>query len=285
MTTQQTDVVTMTSTTEQKTFFTCPAKWRFSHLGLPGVRIDESHLTFGREVHNAIAGYYTDIASHTLTTRREISDLLSSHLSATVTADNDRIEKIIKNVTDWEIERLKLYGKENMPPLMVEHYFETDRFKGYIDCVFRTEKLGEVIVVDWKTGRYAVDEWIHHQLTVYMMALEHLGYRVRQAVAIFVEQGMRALAIDIRDEVLRRAEHFFSCVNNPDYKYPRVVGQMCRWCEYNLLCGFLSSTPIPGLHKTVTSKVIEMLAVNSSRRAIENEMEAIVSELNRGGAL
>jgi CRISPR/Cas system-associated exonuclease Cas4 (RecB family) len=248
----------MTSKSELQRFHTCAARWNFGKKKYPAIALDRSALHFGTGVHGGIADYMKEVQDgRILSTKNGIREALERHLQE-IDGDPKRVEKIIRNMTDWEWERLQIYGKENMTPLFIEMRFDIGIFKGYIDCVFSTGVDKEVIIVDWKTGSYRPDEWMNVQLTIYTYALEQMGYTVKQALIIFVEHGMRTQGINKLEEVMQLAHTFFKRTDNPHYHYPKSKGWWCKWCEYQLLCGFEDNPPIRGIQTSLTSEEILM---------------------------
>ncbi|MHC4751121.1 MAG: RecB family exonuclease [Planctomycetota bacterium] len=248
----------MTSKSELQRFHTCPGRWDFGKKKYPAITLDRTPLYFGSEVHRGIAEYQEEVQSgRVLNTKNSIQEAIERHLRE-IDGDPKRIEKIVRNLTDWEWERYQVYGKENMPPLFVEKRFDIAPFKGYIDCVFSTGVEKEVIIVDWKTGSYHPDDWMNVQLTIYIYALEKMGYKVKQALIIFVEHGMRTLGIRKLNEVMQLANTFFKRTGNPNYHYPKNRGWWCKWCEYQLLCQFEDNPPMRGVQTIITTEQIEM---------------------------
>ena len=232
--------VKMTSKSQMRTFDTCPAQWRYERTDAPTIAVDIRPLRFGGSVHEAIAEYYKEIDENGVkyVTKEGSFESLERHLS-TVSGDVDRINKILTNMVNYEAARLAKYGRECFKPLFVEARFDIAPFKGIVDAVFSV-KAGtkDVMVVDWKTGRYSPSEWDNDGMTIYSFFMEHEGYNVVQANTVFIEHAMQTLAIVNYDKVAAKAAIFFKKTQNPDYHFPKVKAWTCKWCPYILICHY-----------------------------------------------
>ena len=236
-------------------FFGCPARWRFDKGKWVVVRTDMSALYFGRDVHKAVSNYYEEMKNYLGITRKGVAEAIQRHMDE-VEGDQKRIDKIVKHLTTYEIGRAQKYGVENMAPLYIEKRFDVAPFKGVIDLVHRTDKENEVIVVDWKTGKYRPDEWMNIQMSIYSYFMEKENLKVRNAYGYFLEHGMMPQAtIDIPGAVTK-ANTFFKRTENPDYHYPKNKTFLCKWCGHQLHCLYEEA---PSIFKVETISTFETI--------------------------
>ena len=229
----------LVSKSQMRQFETCPAQWKFQHIDrAPTSDVDSGPLIFGTQVHQGIADYYEEIDPNHLKFlhKESIRESLTRHL-INVKGDQDRIQSIIDNMVTFEWNRYNKYGPECFKPVLVEKTYEVSPFKGIVDVVFLA-KAGtkNVIVTDWKTGRYNPSEWDNDGLTIYSFFLIKDGYTVVEASTVFVEHGMKTLNVIDMEKVMKKANNFFHKTGNPNYFFPKKKSWTCRWCPYTVIC-------------------------------------------------
>lgn len=248
-------------TTRQSTmrvFKSCPAHYNYKQIGVPETKTDRSALIFGTRAHAAIADYEKSLWDYDMDhmTEEWIAEQIKRTLREFSTREK-KVKKVIKNFTNFEIERFKKYGAENYPPLFVEEHFVRPPFRGTIDAVFRTDKENEVIVVDWKTGKGLSRDWYKTQLSVYSYDIIGRGFDVVSAEIRFVETGMKQRQpVDVQ-KAINMAYDFFKKTSNPNYHYPKRRSWKCAWCDTQLVC-FAEDYPTvcPGDNTLFTNRIL-----------------------------
>ena len=247
-----------TSKSEQSVWETCPAQWNYNNSGCVGIAMDDTPLRFGTSAHAGIAGYQKEMQQReNPPTPLAIQDALNRNM-ADVGFEQQRVDNIIKNVMAYEVGRLNKYGPQNFKPILVEQRIEALPFKGYVDLVHATDKPNEVVVVDWKTGRYNPTEWQNTELSIYCYLVGSMGYKPVLSYINFVEHGMLSLGVIDIPKAIEKAYIFFKRTENPYYHYPKKRGFHCRWCAFQIRCFFESNTPIPGIHAITNTQTLRL---------------------------
>lgn len=208
---------------------TCPFKFYLHYSGakpLPPHPDFAEPLEFGKAIHEVIKTYYELMPSSVTpgTLRTIMSAAFKRAWPAKLMHLRDRAERQLLNFLKFE-ERRITWGIDPRP-LAVEKEFTKGIVHGVVDALFKAPN-GEVIVVDWKSGRgrSRLTEDIVFQMNVYLYLTG-----ASRAYPIFLEWGewyeVRP-TIDVETVVREIVEA---------RSYPKRRGPHCQSCEYQLAC-------------------------------------------------
>ena len=163
--------------TEVETWIQCPRKWYFSRkLNLIPVTFN-TNLSFGRLMHEALQAYHTEGFQSMM----EVYDDGSNQMLA-----NNPTEKLDKIINDGRAVLLEYDAWEEIKELsfeMVEQPFEIElphlgvTLAGRVDGIARHKDLGNLSVVDFKTAKSFMSEFLkkmNRQMYQYVWAFNQI---------------------------------------------------------------------------------------------------------------
>ena len=214
-------------------FKQCPYKFYLHYTGYHRLETywKEAAL-FGRIIHEIIAEYYRTLPNSItpMGARTHLSKIFQQKWPLELLHLKQRAEEQLLNFLRFETRRLS--WQINPKPIAVEKEFVKGPVHGIVDALFKAPN-GELIVVDWKTGRNKarLTEDIVVQMNVYMYLTG-----AKRAYAIFLEYGewyeVRP-SIDVESVV----KQLISLET-----FPRRRGTWCSTCEYQIAC-LVTSNP------------------------------------------
>lgn len=208
-------------------FKECPFKFYLHYTGRkPLETYWREAAEFGKAIHEIIAEYYRTLPVSITPqgAQGHLAAIFNKRWPVTLTHLRQRAERQLMNFLRFEKRRLT--WRIDPRPVAVEKEYTKGQVHGIVDALFRAPN-GELIVVDWKTGRSRarLTEDIVVQMNVYMYLTG-----ARRAYALFLEFGewyeVRP-TIDV-EKIVKEL------LSMPDY--PPRPGPWCRTCEYQFAC-------------------------------------------------
>lgn len=232
----------------------CPRKYRMAYLDRPapprsGARAD---ATLGAVVHNALRAYFA--AARSARTPQRAAELVREHWKSDGFAHAEQASRYRRRAQDW----VRDYVSELDPdtaPVAVERHISAPIgsiiAEGRVDRI--DERDGELVVVDYKTGRRTPDEQDAGRSQA--LALYALGIRQRMrrpcrrvelhhlptnTTAVW-EHTERTLQ-QAREQAQRSAEEFRSAAEqlaaggDGAELFPVRTGDQCSRCEFRAHC-------------------------------------------------
>jgi len=214
------------------TFLQCPFKfWCQKDYGIPPLPQKENvYNVFGRNLHKLIQSYYMKIIEG----KKQITvQDIHSILELVVNEEAPRLGISLNkgylthlgNFEEFEVQRVK----NKWEIIDVEKKISNGRLKGIIDAIFR-DRDGEVIVVDWKTGKwnkdFLIQGYVYKLLSkadkvLFFQSLNGFEHMLREKE---LEEGKRMI-VNILNQVKRGISN-------------KKRNRFCGDCEYSLHCRF-----------------------------------------------
>lgn len=210
----------------------CPFKFYLHYRRYPKLPAHPDYrdvLDFGSIVHEVIAEYYRNIPKSITPdgAKTLLAEIFNKKWPSNLAHLRTRAEDQLLNFLRFEKRRLS-WGI-NPRPIAVEEEFRKPPLHGIVDALFKAPN-GELIVVDWKTGRgVRLTPEIVFQMNVYLYLTS-----ASRAYVVFLETGdwyEVKYTVDVRSI----ANELISSSS-----YPRRPGKWCSTCEYQLSCFHLS---------------------------------------------
>lgn len=201
-------------------FLDCPYKWK--RVYIDGIKSEPSPAQEkGIRIHEKIEKFYKNMKPDP-----EIKKFIASELK--------------------RVKRLKDIGKAELKyfkPIFQELYMEDKELglKGFVDAVYINPTDDELIVIDYKSGRYypnKLDDY-RFELAVYSELLKVSGKcdAPKYWGIYFVEQD-KMFFEKIDDEYIRRMYATVERVREgiKSGKFPATRNCWCRWCQFKEEC-------------------------------------------------
>ncbi|HVW45247.1 MAG TPA: PD-(D/E)XK nuclease family protein [Amycolatopsis sp.] len=253
--------LTKVSPARLATFADCPRRYRMSYVDRPTPTRTGAwaHSTLGAVVHNALRALF-ELPPERRTPIRA-AGLLSEQWQDGGFADAEQAAAYRERAKAWVMEYVE-HNDVSATPIGLERWVsapvnpEPDRppsmiIEGRADRI--DERDGELVVVDYKTGRRAPDEYearASQALAMYAVAsartLRKPCYRVELhhlptgtiAAAEHTEQSLRRHLARAEEtaEDLRAATDSLADDGDAQELFPAQVGPRCSWCDFRPSC-------------------------------------------------
>lgn len=146
--------------TEVEAWIQCPRKWYFSYkLNLINKKFNEN-LSFGRLMHTALQTYHTEGLS------RMTEVYNNGEKQMRLENPSQKLDKILNDGRSVLLEYVNWEEIKNLEFEMIEQPFEIEidfegiTVAGRIDGLARRKNLGDLTVVDWKTAKSFMSEFL-----------------------------------------------------------------------------------------------------------------------------
>lgn len=212
------------------TFQQCPFKlWCNKDKNIkPLPQKDNVYSLFGRNLHKLIQEYYIKV----MRAKEFDTDSIHSTVSNVIGEQTPilGIENInkgytthLRNFEDFEEDRIKNEWKV----LDVEKRIVSKGLKGFVDAIFR-DREGNIIVVDWKTGKWRDDFLI--QGYIYKM--------LSKADRVMFFQSLNGVEHKLRENDLLKGKSMAQSILRQMRQgiNERRRNRFCPSCEYSLYC-------------------------------------------------
>jgi RecB family exonuclease len=232
----------------------CPRRYRYSYLDRPAPPKGPAwaHNSLGSSVHTALRGWYAQPPGSRRLER--VTTLLRATWVSEGYRDDGQERAAFVRAAEW----LRDYLERQDPadePLGVERTVAartaTLALSGRVDRLDRRD--GEVVVVDYKTGRRTLDEDDARgsaALALYAYAAERtLRAPCRQVELHHLPSGTVARHRHTEESLarqVRRAEQTVADIQDagqavadgtdPDEAFPTLPSQLCSWCDFKRVC-------------------------------------------------
>ena len=216
------------------TFLTCPYKfWCQKNPEIkPLPQKDNIYALFGRNLHSLIQAYYKKI----MVTHDSVilPDIVNEIINQTIQEQTIklRIDNInkgytqhLRNFEEFEKDRIK----RNWSIVNVEKRIVDKGLKGFIDAIFK-DSNGNIIVVDWKTGKWKEEFLIQG----------YIYKRLSNADKVMFFHSLNGIEHNLSEKELNRGKEMFIDVITQvkNGVRSRKTNPFCKNCEYSLACGF-----------------------------------------------
>jgi RecB family exonuclease len=246
--------------TRLSTWLDCPRRYRMSYLDRPAPQKGPpwAHNSLGASVHNALAGWWRlPRAGRTVTAA---GDLLESGWLGDGFADDAQsaahrgwCRHIVERYVAGLDPAVEPAGVERMVATRTERIAVTGRIDRLDDRRPASGLPGELVVVDYKTGRHLLtpdDARSSLALALYAIAAGHVLRRPCRRVELHHLPSGNVLtwqhSTDSLDRQLGRAEDIaFECAQadaayregrTGDEVFPPRPGSGCSWCDFRAHC-------------------------------------------------
>lgn len=236
------------------TWVDCPRRFRMNYLDRPTPPKGGgwAHSTLGAVVHNALRAFFD------LPTKRRTPEaaaaLVSQHWNDEGFAGPDQAATYRTRAQGWVADYIAEIDP-TIEPVGLERWVSAPVGKivaeGRVDRI--DERDGEVVIVDYKTGRSALttdDARGSQALALYVLAARRTLRRPCTRVELHHLPSGTVAAWDHTDESLARhrsraeeaAEEIqlstdtLNAGGDPDVLFPVQVGRQCSWCDFRRSC-------------------------------------------------
>lgn len=253
--------LTKVSPAKLATFADCPRRYRLAYLERPTpVRTGPwAHSTLGAVVHNALKALF-DLPPERRTPIRA-AQLLSEHWQDAGFADAEQAARYRDRAKTWVMEYVE-HNDVSTTPIGLERWVSAPVnpepgqppsmiIEGRTDRI--DERGDELVIVDYKTGKHAPDEYearSSQALAMYAVAaartlrrpchrveLHHLPSGTIAAAEHTPESLRRHLArAEETAEDLRVATDTLTAGGDGDVLFPVNTGRRCAWCDFRPSC-------------------------------------------------
>ncbi|MCR3722781.1 RecB family exonuclease [Prauserella flava] len=242
------------------TFDDCPRRYRLAYVDRPTPQRTGpwAHSTLGAVVHNALRALFDLPAAERTPARAAV--LVDRHWKGAGFADSEQAGRYRRLAKEWT-SRYVADHDLNTDPRGVERWVSAPAaggdgpasmiVEGRADRI--DERDGELVVVDYKTGRRAPDEHearSSQALALYAVAAERtLHTPCRRVELHHLPSGTVAAAEHTSDSLSRqltRAEETATDLQqvtdkladggDPDELFPARTGRRCAWCDFRPSC-------------------------------------------------
>lgn len=223
----------MLSKSQVNTFLQCPFKWKKQYIDKVKSKPSYAMLR-GIKIHSSIENFYKHV---------EIKD--------NIITVKDKTIKVPKKFLEFEQRRLESCKKDGkiidkyFKPLFQELRVSSKDLglRGFIDAVYINPKDDELILVDYKSGKFRPDKYDDYrfELAIYKMLIESGDYidkKVKYWCIFFVDQD-KIFFEECREEDVVKAKKMVeeSRVGMESGEYPAKLNEYCNWCDYKGECG------------------------------------------------
>ncbi|WP_020668021.1 RecB family exonuclease [Amycolatopsis nigrescens] len=260
---QQPRKLTKVSPARLATFEDCPRRYRMTYLDRPPPKRTGpwAHSTLGAVVHNALRALF-DLPAGKRTPQRAAT-LLTEHWKDAGFADAEQAATYRKRAQGWVSEYVE-HNDVTSDPIGLERWVSApvnaqtgERANPSMIIEGRADRIdergGELVIVDYKTGRRPPDEYearSSQALAMYAVAaaktlrtpchqveLHHLPSGT-VAVAEHTEDSLRRQLTRAEEtaEDLRLAADTLAAGGDAQVLFPTRVARRCSWCDFRPSC-------------------------------------------------
>ena len=212
------------------TFLQCPFKfWCQKDPEIkPLPERENIYAIFGKNLHKIIYNYYQKVKEQEKIGADDIHCLLEDVINeqSPILGINDikNYATHLRNFEEFEADRIK----KGWQVLEVEKEVVNGKLKGILDAIFR-DKAGNIIIVDWKTGKWRDDFLM--QGYIYQKLLKADKVLFYQTLNGFEHILREKELIKGKNMVIRILEQIKAGVNE------KRRNRFCCDCEYSIACG------------------------------------------------
>ena len=221
------------SKSQINTFLQCPYKWKKQYIDKVKSKPSPA-MVRGIRIHSSIEKFY----KHT-----EIKD--------NVITVNDASIKVPKKFLEFEERRIESCRKQGK---VVDKYFkplfqelrvsdEELGLRGFIDAVYINPKDDELILIDYKSGRFRPEKYDDYrfELAIYKMLIEagdQIDKKVKYWGIMFVDQD-KLFYEEAKEEDVIKAKKMVeeARAGMESGVYPPKINEYCKWCDFRKECG------------------------------------------------
>jgi len=209
------------SKSQIKTFMQCPRKWKYYYIDeIPSIASPQQDR--GSLVHKKIEEFYKDIP-------------------------NQKYDEDLKHFYAFELQRLKdCSDLKFFYPVFQELKITNDKLgmRGIIDAVYLNHKDHKLIIIDWKTGHFNINDLDDYriELAVYKELLEKSDKIKDVEVGwwgiYFTDQNKLFFeAVDTKyiKRMYQIVENIRKKIEEEDFR--KKPSFWCRWCQFKDKCG------------------------------------------------
>lgn len=221
------------SPTAINTFFQCPRKWYYQSVQAPENIVDDRRALLGSAIHSMIQLYFTRQVERP--TESDIDRLAWEIFTTTYDPIIKEFEKTAKRIwTNFiKFEKKRLREWRRYKPVFVEEMLEiSNTIRGIVDF------YGDERIIDWKTGSfYFLNKDFVRQGNFYRFMLERSGYTVKEILFVFLKDDKVVKIPKKSDGWVQEEISRVKRMIQQGY-FPKKESQLCRFCEYRLVCEF-----------------------------------------------
>lgn len=236
------------------TFEDCPRRFRMTYLDRPALPKGApwAHNSMGAAVHAALRAWW-ELPERNRTPEAGVV-LLRQFWSDEGFRDSEQSEQWLASAQEWVLRYLDEQDPERDPAGVERHVAATTErlaLSGRIDRI--DERDGEMVVVDYKTGRAPVSTDTARgsaALAIYVLGVRRTLRRDCSRVELHHLPTGAVAAFDHTEESLARhvgrAEDVAADIstatrqlvagNDPDEAFPTRTGSWCSWCDLRRHC-------------------------------------------------
>ena len=236
------------------TWADCPRRYRMTYLDRPTPARGGAwaHSTLGAVVHNALRAFF-DLPEARRTPEAGAA-LVTGHWKSEGFADERQAATYRVMAADWVADYVAGLDVA-MEPVGLERWVSAPAggiiAEGRVDRI--DERLGELVIVDYKTGRHALttdDARGSQALALYVLAARRTLRRPCRRVELHHLPTGKVLAWEHTEQSLARhrqraeevAQELQAAADDlaeggdPDALFPAAVGRQCTWCDFRRSC-------------------------------------------------
>lgn len=236
------------------TFADCPRRYRMAYLDRPTPRRTGgwAHSTLGAVVHNALRALF-ELPARRRTAARA-AELVTENWSDEGFADTEQAGEYRRRARNWVADYVDEHDT-GFEPVGLERWVSaptgTIVAEGRVDRI--DERSGELVIVDYKTGRRAPNEDDargSQALALYAIAARRTLRKPANRVELHHVPTGEIASWEHTDESLRRqrgraeetaadvqlAVDTLAAGGDPDEVFPATAGRHCGWCDFRPSC-------------------------------------------------
>jgi hypothetical protein len=208
-------------------------------MGVQGIAVDDSAMTFGKLIHRAIATYFNRVSN--TPDYEEIAEVARKAFteivfSAGLTGYKQRADTILKNFTDYEIKRRKTWN--TYKPLFVEKKLECILVDDVPPLLGILDFYGDKRILDWKSGLGGLVEDRMVQGKTYEVLAVANSFPTDKVIFLGLSTNLHLENPRVSNGwLINEARRMMTMVGQR--RFPRLCGKHCEWCEYVLDCELL----------------------------------------------
>jgi RecB family exonuclease len=237
--------------------FDCPRRYRFTYLDRPRPPTGPpwAHNTLGSAVHTALARWWSLPREHR--TPDEGERLVDRAWSGEGFKDDAQSQRYRDVAARWVRDYLAEHVDPDDEPIGVERTVAAPTrrlaLSGRVDRIDERAPSGELVVVDYKTGRHGVrpgDARGSLALALYVVGTRRALRRACRRVELHHLPTGEVAAFEHTEESLSRhvaraeatADDIVAATDTlasgaePDEVFPAAPGPLCAWCDFRDVC-------------------------------------------------
>jgi len=207
------------------TFLQCPFRYYLSKNYK--VKLENEEVIIGKIVHKIIEEYYKNLnVKNEFEIEMKIKNIMIKNIKSHTDLEY-KVSNLIRNFIKFEKERFK----KNEYPELIEKYLEYGDICGVIDY------YSNGIIIDWKTGKYTMNENNIIQGNIYRFLLESNGYKVDKIIFIYLDKYKKIEIKKYPNEYILKKIRFIKEMEKSN-NYPKKKSYLCNKCEFKFYCDF-----------------------------------------------